>query len=67
MDEEEILLAAQHMMRLHGARALSAATEKAETMRLQDKSDGFHAWSRIKDAIADLERKARGTVPPASE
>ena len=54
------MLAAQRMMRLHGAKAVSAAAERAETMRLRDNSDGFHAWSRIKDAIADLERKTGG-------
>jgi hypothetical protein len=29
---------------------------------MQDQGDreGFHAWSRIKDAIADMDRKAGG-------
>jgi hypothetical protein len=57
LEESEILLTAERMIRLHGGAAIEAAAARTEQMRRQADADGFHTWTRILDRIRDLSRR----------
>jgi hypothetical protein len=57
MDESDIQRAAHDMMGLHGSHAGAQAVLRAHKLLELGDTAGFHAWTRVADAIADLERK----------
>jgi hypothetical protein len=57
MDETAIRQAAVHMMKLHGGGAEQASARQADEMLSRGNVGGFHAWTRIRTLINDLERK----------
>ena len=58
MDEAGMQQAVAQMMKLHGPKAVRAASRKADAMLAIGNIDAFYAWNRITAAISDLDRKA---------
>lgn len=57
MDEADVQRAASEMMHTHGSHAGAQAILRAHKLLELGDNAGFHAWTRVADAIADLERK----------
>ena len=57
MDEADIQRAAHEMIAAHGSHAGGQAVLRAHKLLELGDNAGFHAWTRVADAIADLERK----------
>jgi hypothetical protein len=57
MDESDILRAAHEMMAAHGSHAAAQAVVRAHKLLELGDTAAFHAWTRVADAIADLDRK----------
>ena len=61
MNEADVWRAAKEMIQQYGAEALERARARAEKLREYGIEDGYDEWTRIANAIAELERKTPGS------
>jgi hypothetical protein len=60
MNEAEVWRTAKEMIEQYGGEALERARARAEKLREYGIAEGYEDWTRVADAIVELERKKPG-------